>query len=86
MTLSHKIDVSRLDVPVKVLTPYGNACYYPPMSEFNANLELVAESQRSYASDDIHDRRTETELVAAVKRRYGYPESMPITFRGGSLA
>lgn len=39
------------------------------MNEYTANLELVTESQRR-DDDAIHDRRTEAELVAAVRSRY----------------
>jgi len=53
------------------------------MSEFNANLEMARSIDRfALSSDDIHDRRTEEELVEAVKRKFGV--TVPATFKGPS--
>lgn len=49
------------------------------MNEFIANLKLVEEANRR-ASDGVYDRRTEAELVAAVKRYYQVPSQA--TFNG----
>lgn len=53
------------------------------MNEFTANLELVESAPRnSLRSDDIHDRRTESEALADVKRVWGKNPVLAATFEG----
>jgi hypothetical protein len=65
---------------------YTQAEEVSKMSEFTANLELVAESQRR-DDDAIYDRRTETELVEAVKQHCKATHDAlfgPFTFNGAA--